>query len=110
MTEAIEGRELLASEVTVVERQGLVILGTPERPIAALEPESARALGEALCRKAYRATFGDDPAENVNIVNEQVRSKLVTRLALVFRNLLEKGKTPEYIAKESLDIVLREIS
>lgn len=102
--------EQLASEVTVVERQGLVLLGTPERPIAALTPESARVLGEALCRKAYRASFGDDPDENVKLVTTQIRSRLVTRVALMLKSLLEKGKAHEYIAAETVDTVLKEVS
>lgn len=102
--------EQLASEVTVVDRQGLVLLGTPERPIAALTPESARILGEALCRSAYRASFGDDPAKNVKLVTTQIRSRLVTRVALMLKSMLEKSKTPEYIAAETVDTVLKEVS
>ena len=104
------GRERLASEISVVERQGLVIIGTPQKPFAALQPEAARLLGVALCKKAYRATFGDDPAKEVNIMNAEIRSKLITRLALVQRSLQEQGKKPEYIAEALVDIVLKEVS
>lgn len=102
--------EKLADTVTVVERQGLVIVGTPERPIAALDPESARALGEALCKKAYRATFGDDPDKNVNLITAQVRSRLVTRVALMLRSMQKDAKTAEFCAAAMVDEVLKEVS
>jgi len=99
-------KELLADTVTVAERQGKVLLGTPDRPIAALDPESARQLAEALARSSYKARFGvDTTPAGQSAVTRATIDVLTNRVSLMLRSMLEQHKPRIFIAES----IVREV-
>ncbi len=99
--------ERLADTITVKERKGMVLIGTPERPIAALDPEAARQLAEALARLSYTAKFGHDMTpKGQSAVTRQVKQTLVNRVSVMLRSLLDQRKPRIYIAETIVNEVL----
>lgn len=99
--------ERLASTVTVAERNGLVMIGTPDRPFAALTPEEARQVAEALARSSYQARFGVDLVpKGSSAVSRVVRDQIVNRVTHILRSLGDQHKPRIFIAESVVDAVL----
>ena len=99
--------ERLPSDVSVVERNGLVLVGTPDRPMFALDAEAARQMAEALARSSYKARFGVDMVpQGQSAVTRAVREQMVTRVSHIIRSFTEQHKPRIFIAEAVVDAVL----
>lgn len=96
-----------------------VVLQVPH-PVAwiALDPQTAVNVGESMARAAYKVRHGREPRPNVDALAEEIKRKttdhlrqvLITRGTLILRQLLERGRSPEYIATEIIDRCLQEVT
>lgn len=99
--------ERLASTVSVADRNGLVLIGTNERPFAALTSEEARLVAEALARSSYKAKFGTDLVPSgQSAVSRVIRDQMVNRVSHILRSLGEQHKPRIFIAESVVDAVL----
>lgn len=96
--------------VAVGDRGGQVVLSFP-RPVqwAALDPETAAQVGEAMARSAYKCRYGLEPNTNASMIGSEVRTRLITRATHIIRSLQNKGKLPGVVAAEVVDTILSEV-
>lgn len=95
------------NQLSVEERSGAVALIIGDTEIF-LPPQQAMDIGGILVQYGHHAQTGFD-APTRKIVSDRIRNKLGVRVALVAKNLTERKKSPEFIAQEVVDIVLREV-
>ena len=95
----------------VGERDGQVVLTFP-LPVewATFDPETARQIGEAMAREAYKAKYGRSSSEKGSVISEQIRTRLISRVTIIIRSMQNKQKLPGYIAAEVVDSVLQEVT
>lgn len=99
--------ENIEARLEIEERKGAIVLRIDEK-YAILKPEQAKEIGETLQRYAYHAQYGVDP--NVKSLHaEKIRQRMEIRIPHVIRSLTQKKKTPQFIAQEIVDVILREI-
>jgi hypothetical protein len=102
------------TSIAIKDENGKVLVGFFEEgePVkwCDLDPETARQASEAMARAAYTARFGVAPAEGRSVIAESKRAQLVTRVALVLRQLQQRGREPIYTAQQLVDIVLSGVS
>ena len=101
------------TKLSIEERQGgaiaLILNGGEFKDAEVLiTPEQAKSLGEVLHRYGVHSLTGRE-VEPGQTISDAIRAKLGIRVQLVAKNLTEKGKSPEFIAQETVDIVLREL-
>lgn len=101
----------IPTSVAVGDKDGKVLLqfSKPTQNLV-MDPENARQIAEGIARAAYTCHYGKPPAGSTSIINQDIQTRLISRLTLVIRSLQDKGKQPGYIAAEVLDIVLREVT
>ena len=102
-----------ATNLSIEERTGgaiaLILNGGEFKDAEMLiTPEQAKDVGEVLMRYGIHALTGQE-VEPGQTISDQIRAKLGVRVQLVAKNLTERGKSPEFIAQETVDIVLREL-
>ena len=100
-------------ELSIEERTGGVIAlilsgGEFDNAEALITPQQAKDVGAVLVRYGIHALTGQE-VEPGQTISDMIRKKLGVRVQLVAKNLTEKGKSPEFIAQETVDIVLREL-
>lgn len=95
------------SNLEIEERKGAIILKIMDK-YAVLTPDQAKDIGTVLQTYSYHAKFGSDPATK-NLIADQMRAKMQTRLPHIIRSLEKSGKTPAYIATEIVDVILGEV-
>lgn len=97
--------------VAVGDRDGQVVLQFPKAVSwAALDPETARQVGEAMARTAYKCRYGAEPDKaSGSKIAEGVYQKLVKRVELVISSMQRKQKHPTVVASEVVDVVMREV-
>lgn len=79
-----------------------------------LDAQNAFVVGEALARAAHEARFGDKPPSDQSYIAQQVRARvtedlrdrLVTRLALMIHSMRTENKSDGEIAMQVVDRVL----
>ena len=101
------------TRMSIEERQGGVIAlilngGEFKDAEVLITPQQAKDLGEVLHRYGIHALTGKE-IEPGQTISDAIRAKLGVRVQLVAKNLTEKGKSPEFIAQETVDICLREL-
>ena len=101
------------TQMSIEERTGGVIAlilngGVFDNAECLLTPEQCKDLGGVLMRYGIHALTGQE-VEPGQTISDQIRAKLGVRVQLVAKNLTERGKSPEFIAQETVDIVLREL-
>jgi hypothetical protein len=96
----------------VGDRDGQVVLQFPEAvQWAAFDPETARQIGEAMAKAAYKARFGVDPGANMKSqLVDQIRTRLHASATQMIRSMINKRDLPGVIAQEVVDLVLREVT
>lgn len=97
------------------EREGQVVIQF-SGPVGfvALDPQMAFEVGEKIARAAHGAKFGSAPpfdgsylAQQVRArVTEDLRDRMVARVAIVMPQLIEKHRAPGHLAMQVVDIVL----
>lgn len=95
------------SSLEIEERDGAIILKILDK-YAVLTPDQAKDIGTVLQTYSYHAKFGTDPASK-NLLAEQMRAKMQTRIPHIIRSLENKNKTPAYIAQNIVDVLLSEV-
>lgn len=95
------------SSLEIEERKGAIILKILDK-YAVLTPDQAKDVGTVLQTYAYHAKFGSDPASK-NLLADQMRAKLQTRIPHIIRSMEKTNKTPQYIATEIVDVILAEV-
>lgn len=95
------------SRLEIEERDGEIILEF-EGKYLALPPKQAVEIGEVLQRYAYHAEYGLDP-QTKSLQADQIRARMETRIPHVIRSLTQKKKTPQFIANEIVNVILREV-
>lgn len=102
--------EKAATTCAVGSRDGRVILEFPEAvQWAAFDPDTAKGIGTAMLQHAYNTKYPDSNVDARKQLSQQLVVKLQTRLTHVIRSLQDKGKQPEYIANEVVNIILSEV-
>lgn len=83
-----------------------------ERPITRVhfDAENARQFAEQLARAAYEANYGAPPQAMGSRLTEELRLKLVSRVALVAGSLGREGKNNMEIAQAVVDVILKEVA
>ena len=82
------------------------------------DAQNAFQIGEALARAAHEARFGEKVPSDMSYlqqqikarVTEELRDKLVTRVAHIIRSTQERKRTPGFVAMSAVDAVLREVT
>lgn len=74
-----------------------------------LDPPNALAIAEEIARLAWELS-GKPKTQGKSTIGEMVMQKLYTRVAHVGRDLHERNRSWEYIAKEVVNIVAAEIA
>ena len=96
--------------VAIGERDGNVILSFPDSvQWCALDPETARQVGEAIAKEAYHIHTGIKAGDK-SVINEAVRGRLITNITHIIRSEQDKKKLPGYIAALVVDTVLSEVT
>lgn len=102
-----------ATEMILALEEGRVIIRFKEPKLwVAFDAKNAMAVSGRMARMAYEAHTGQ-PAPDANAMErvvqskltEQMRDRMIARVALMLPNLLEKGKTPGYIAMQIVDSI-----
>lgn len=83
-----------------------------------LDPETAVNVAEAMARAGFEIRNGHPPRDNTEVLRGEikrkatdiVRSMLITRMALILPQLLERGYKPPHLAAELVDRVLQEVT
>jgi len=100
------------SELEIEERKGgIIIKMNPPKGksnYVILTPDQAKDVGTVLQTYSYHAKYGNDPASK-NMLADQMKAKLQTRLPHIIRSLENKNKTPAYIAQNIIDVILSEV-
>ena len=101
------------TKLSIEERQGgaiaLILNGGEFKDAEVLiTPQQSKDLGEVLYRYGIHALTGLE-VEPGQTISDKIRAKLGLRVQLVAKNLVDRGKSPEFIAQETVDIVLREL-
>ena len=95
----------------VGDRDGHVVLQFPEAvQWAAFDPETARQIGEAMAKAAYKARFGVEPGNMKSQLVDQIRTRLHTSATHMIRSMINQRQLPGVIAQEVVDLVLREVT
>lgn len=98
------------TSIAIKDEKGMVLVGVFEesQPVrwVDLDPETARQAAEAMAKAAYTARFGMAPPAGKSVIAEDKRKRLANRVAVVIRQLQERGRTPKYTAMQVVDIVL----
>lgn len=106
-------QETGATEMILALEDGRIIIRFKEPKLwVAFDPQNAMAVSGRMARMAYEAHYGK-PAPDAHAMEREVQSKLteqmrdrmIARVALMLPNLLEKGKTPGYIAMQVVDSI-----
>lgn len=101
------------AELSIEERSGVIILMLKPQnkrqkiSYALLPPDQALAVGDTLARYAYGAKHGYN--QGTLGLADQTREMLKNRIPHVIRSMERKKVTPEHIAQEIIDVILREI-
>lgn len=106
-------------DVALAVESGKVVM-TFHQPtnLIVFDPQNAFNLGEALARTAHRAKFGKEaPSDNSYIaqqvkarITEQMRDKMVTRVAQMLRSMMQEGKLPAVMAVHVVDTIFAEVA
>lgn len=100
-----------SEELAIGEHNGDVVISVPKGvDWIKLDPETARRVGETLCREAYKVRYGVPADGSRSLVSEALRMRLVTRATHIIRSLQDHKKLPGVIASEVVDTILAEIS
>ena len=81
------------------------------------DPQSAFDMAEGLARTAHKVRFGKNPptdnsylAQQIKArLTEQVRDKMVGRVALMLTSMLRQEKTHGYMAMQIVDTIFAEV-
>lgn len=84
---------------------------------AKFSPDEAFKVGEAIARAAHKARFGEEAPSDGSYLGqqirarttEQVRDKMIARVALLLKNMQNGNKTPGYWALQIVDSILAEV-
>lgn len=82
-----------------------------------LDPQNAFDIAEALARTAHKARFGEDAPSDTNYLaqqiksrlTEQMRDKMVARVALMLSSMIRQEKTHGYMAMQIVDSIFAEV-
>ena len=108
-----------ATVVAVGIRNGEVTLQFPHRVgWVSLDPATAVLVAEAMARAGFQIRNGRPPRDNVDVLHgeikrraiDSVRQTMITRCTIILRQLLERGRKPEYMAAEVVDRILQEVT
>lgn len=81
----------------------------PRRRVV-MDSENARLIAEGLAKAAYEARYGTKPNEGRSRLGEELRVRMVTRVALVAGSMARDGKSNQEIAASVVDIVMSELA
>jgi len=100
-----EGTETVA--VGVEDKR--VVLKFP-KPIswAALDPDTALAVGEEMARSAYTVKYGKAPSQG-STLSREIRNAIITRTMHVIRSTQAQKKSARYVAEAVVDTVLSQV-
>ena len=81
-------------------------------------PDDAMNIARAIAGKSYAIRHGKEPDEPLKEMaqqmksraTDQIRDRMIARVALNLPKLIESGKSPGYIAMQMVDWVLREVA
>lgn len=92
--------------------KGRVELQYPEGPRArvVMDSENARQIAEGIAKAAYEARYGKKPAEGASRLGEDMRTRMVNRVAIVAGSMATEGKSNKEIAQTVVDIVMAELA
>lgn len=105
-------------EMILGNEAGRVVLRFKEpMNFVAFDPQNAFRIGEAIAREAHRVKFGEGPPSDGSYIasqvkariTEELRDRLVTRVAVMLPSLLLANKSHGYLAMTIVDTVLAEV-
>lgn len=99
-------KETASTELSIEERKGAIVIWFGDTYVI-LPPDQALGIGEILLRYAHHAKTGKE-IKGEKVISDMIKRKIENRVMVVMANLEQRKKRPEFIAKEIVDIVLRE--
>lgn len=108
-----------ATTAAVGIRDGQVVVQFPSAvQWVGVDPQTAVNIGEAMARAAFEIRNGRPPRDDVGVLQEEIKKKatdilrasMITRAEIILRQLLERGRKPNYIATELVDRMLQEVT
>lgn len=81
----------------------------PRRRVV-FDSENARVFGEMMAKAAYEARYGVKPTEGASRLGEDMRTRMVARVALVAGSMARDMKSNQEIAAAVVDIVMKELA
>lgn len=116
MTEEIHGNVEIA--VGIGEGGDVVLHWHGRRERIDFNPQSAFDLAEAMARTAHKARFGEYPPNDEGYLaqqikarlTEQMRDKMVARVALMLTSMIRQDKTHGYMALQIVDSIFAEVA
>jgi hypothetical protein len=79
----------------------------------ALEPANATVIAEAIARAAYNAAYGTKrtlTGHGPSIISNQVRNRMVARIALMLKGMTEGNRSHRFQAEQIVDTILAEVT
>ena len=105
------GWKVIGKEVVLVFPQPMEVL--------TFGSENARQFAEIMGRCAYEAHYGKPAPDDMKSMiaqdirdrlTDELRDRMIARIALIMPQMMEKKKTPGFIAMELVDIFMREVT
>lgn len=78
-------------------------------PWLAMGAENSRVIAEAIGRASYEARYGVAPQATGSVMAAEKLDILTTRCSLVLKNQMNAKVKPETIARQLIEIVMREV-
>lgn len=106
-------QETGATDMIVAVESGRVILRFREpKQWVAFDPQNAMAVSGRMAKLAYELHTGKPAPDGAAMeqtvrakLTDQMRTRMIARVALMLPGLVEKGKTPGYIAMQVVDTI-----
>ena len=99
--------EISTTELSIEERKGAVVMFLGEHYVI-MPPEQSIAIGDILSDYGYSAAGLTKPG-GAKIPTKLEQEKIENRVALVIKNLNDRNVAAPRMAKELVDVVLREV-
>jgi len=99
-----------AQQIAVGKEGGKVVMRFPSSVTwMELDPDQAALIGESMIMSAAGLGVRIEIPQEKREITPMQRAALDARVSLVLKNMIEKNAKPEYMAKQLIDVIMREM-